>query len=157
MIKPSRTLVAALALSASALVGIATHEDYRGDAYVPVAGDVPTIGFGTTKGVRPGDKTTPPRALIALLRDADESAQAVRRCAPVPMYQDEFDAYVSLAYNIGSGAFCRSTLVRKLNAGDYAGACAELLRWDKMGGRTLPGLTKRRQAEYRQCMGEGVS
>lgn len=157
MIKPSRTLVAALALSASALVGIATHEDYRGAAYVPVAGDVPTIGFGTTKGVRPGDKTTPPRALIALLRDADESAQAVRRCAPVPMYQDEFDAYVSLAYNIGSGAFCRSTLVRKLNAGDYAGACAELLRWDKMGGRTLPGLTKRRQAEYRQCMGEGVS
>lgn len=157
MIKPSRTLVAALALSASALVGIATHEDYRGAAYVPVAGDVPTIGFGTTKGVRPGDKTTPPRALIALLRDADESAQAVRRCAPVPMYQDEFDAYVSLAYNIGSGAFCRSTLVRKLNAGDYAGACAELLRWDKMAGRTLPGLTKRRQAEYRQCMGEGVS
>lgn len=157
MIKPSRTMIAALALSASALVGIATHEDYRGDAYVPVPGDMPTIGFGTTQGVKLGDKTTPPRALIALLRDADASAQAVRRCAPVPMYQYEFDAYVSFAYNVGPGAFCKSTLARKLNAGDYTGACAELLRWDKMAGRTLPGLTKRRQAEYRQCMGEGAA
>lgn len=148
-----RASIAALALSASALVGIAMHEGYRGDAYIPVKGDVPTIGFGTTGGVSLGDRTDPVRALIRLQQDADAYARAVKRCAPVPMHQHEFDAYVSLAYNIGPGAFCSSTLAKKLNAGDYAGACREILRWNKAGGRVLSGLTKRRLAEYRLCMG----
>ena len=144
---------ALLALSASALVGIAVHEGYRGEAYEPVKGDVPTIGFGTTEGVEMGDKITPERALVRLLNDANKFQNAVRRCAPVPMHQYEFDAYVSLTYNIGEGAFCRSTLAKKLNAGDYEGACAQILRWDRFNGRPLPGLTKRRQEEYKQCLG----
>ena len=69
------------------------------------------------------------------------------------MYQHEFDAYVSLTYNIGASAFCSSTLTKQLNAGDYAGACREILRWDKFKGQPLPGLTKRRQSEYQQCIG----
>lgn len=149
-----RIAVAALSLSASAFVGIAVHEGYRQEAYIPVPGDVPTIGFGTTQGVKMGDKTTPERALVRLLADAGTYEQAVRRCAPVPMFQHEFDAYVSLTYNIGGGAFCASTLAKKLNAGDYAGACKEILRWDKFNGQALAGLTKRRQAEYKQCVGE---
>lgn len=148
-----RTNVAALVVSAGVLVSIALHEDYRGEAYTPVPGDVPTIGFGTTQGVRPGDKTTPPRALAKLLVDVNSHSASIKRCIEVPLYQHEFDAYSSLVYNIGPGAFCRSTLAKKLNAEDYAGACAEILRWDKMGGRVLRGLTKRRQDEYRQCMG----
>lgn len=152
MIAP-RNSIAALVVSAAALVGIAQWEDYRGEAYVPVKGDVPTIGFGTTAGVKPGDTITPPRALVRLLADADEYARAVKRCAPVPMYQHEFDAFVSLTYNIGPTAFCGSTLAKKLNAGDYAGACEQILRWNKAGGRVLSGLVKRRAAEYRQCMG----
>lgn len=142
-----------LALSASALVGIAAHEGYRGEAYEPVKGDVPTIGFGTTEGVEMGDRITPERALVRLLQDANKFEKAVRRCAPVPMHQYEFDAYVSLTYNIGEGAFCKSTLVKKLNAGDYEGACEQILRWDRFKGRPLPGLTKRRQQEYEQCLG----
>lgn len=149
----SRIHVAALSLSAAALVGIAVHEGYRDTAYLPTPQDVPTIGFGTTGGVKPGDKITPERALIRLLSDAGKFEQAVKRCANVPMYQHEFDAYLSLTYNIGSGAFCSSTLVRKLKAGDYAGACKEILRWDKQAGKVLPGLTKRRQQEYAQCIG----
>lgn len=148
-----RVNVAALALSAATLVGIAMHESYRDDAYIPVKGDVPTIGFGTTAGVKLGDRTDPVRALIRLQHDASQYASAVKRCAPVPMHQHEFDAFVSLAYNIGPGAFCGSTLAKKLNAGDYAGACTEILRWNKAGGRVLSGLVKRRAAEYRQCMG----
>lgn len=144
---------ALLALSASALVGIAVHEGYRGEAYEPVKGDVPTIGFGTTEGVEMGDRITPERALVRLLNDSNKFQNAVRRCAPVPMHQYEFDAYVSLTYNIGEGAFCKSTLVKKLNAGDYEGACAQILRWDRFKGRPLPGLTKRRQQEYEQCLG----
>jgi lysozyme len=148
-----RIQIAALGLSAAALVGIAVHEGYRGEAYEPVKGDVPTIGFGTTEGVEMGDRITPERALIRLLNDANKFQNAVKRCAPVPMYQYEFDAYVSLTYNIGEGAFCKSTLVKKLNSGDYKGACQEILKWDKFKGRSLPGLTKRRQEEYQKCLG----
>lgn len=152
--KLGRVHVASLSLSAAALVGIAVHEGYREDAYIPVKGDVPTIGFGTTSNVKMGDKITADRALVRLLADATRFEHAVKRCAPVPMYQHEFSAYVSLAYNIGEGAFCRSTLVKKLNARDYVGACQEILRWDKFQGRPLAGLTKRRQEEYRQCIGQ---
>jgi lysozyme len=152
-VKHPRLAIAVLSLSASTLVGIALHEGYRDAAYTPVKGDVPTIGFGTTQGVKPGDKITVERALIRLLADASKFEQAVKRCAPVPMHPHEFSAFVSLTYNIGEGAFCRSTLARKLNAGDYTGACAEILRWDKFKGQALPGLTKRRQQEYAQCIG----
>lgn len=153
-----RRAAATLVLSAAALVGIAQWESYVEVAAPPVAGDVPTNGFGTTRNpdgspVQAGDTTTPERALVRLLADADEYARAVRRCAPVPMHQHEFDAFVSLAYNIGPGAFCSSTLAKRLNAGDYAEACRQILRWDKFRGRPLRGLTLRRQAEYRTCMG----
>ena len=152
---PRQTL-AALSLSAAALVGIALHEGYSDQAYVPVKGDVPTIGFGTTDGVRMGDRITPPKALARALTDAQKFEGALKRCVTVPLHQREYDAFVSFSYNVGAGAFCSSTLVRKLNAGDYPGACAELLRWTRAGGRVLPGLVTRRQAEYRQCMGEAV-
>lgn len=142
---------ASLAISAALLVSIALEEGYSPVAYRPVKGDVATIGFGTTEGVKDGDKITPERALVRLLNDADKVAQAVRRCAPVPMYQYEFDAYVSLTYNIGSGAFCNSTLVKKLKTYDYEGACKEILRWDKFKGQPLKGLTIRRQREYARC------
>lgn len=148
----TRTPIAALVLSASALVGIAVHEGYSPTAYTPVKGDVPTIGFGTTDGVKLGDKTTPERALVRLLNDSNKFQQAVKRCAPVPMYQYEFDAYVSLTYNIGEGNFCKSTIVKKLKAGDYVGACEEILKWDKFKGQSLSGLTNRRTTEYNQCM-----
>lgn len=151
-----RTQVAALSLSAATLVGIALHEGYRDAAYMPTPNDVPTIGFGTTAGVRMGDRITPERALVRLLADASKFEQAVKKCAPVPMFDHEFQAYVSLTYNIGEGAFCRSTLAKRLVAGDYEGACREILRWDKQAGRPLPGLTRRRQIEYRQCIGEDL-
>jgi lysozyme len=152
MIKPRNT-VAALALSAAALVGILTHEGYSERAYIPVPGDVPTIGFGTTTGVKLGDKITPQKAVARALHDVNRFEGAIKQCVRVPLHQHEYDAYVSLSYNIGSGAFCGSTLVRKLNAQDYAGACAEILKWDKFKGQPLAGLTKRRQQEYAQCLG----
>lgn len=153
----NRLIPTSLILTASVLVSIAVEEGFVGNAYTPVKGDVPTIGFGTTEGVKVGDKITPERALVRLLNDADKFTQAVKKCAPVPMYQYEFDAYVSLTYNIGSGAFCNSTLVKKLKAYDYEGACKEILRWDKFKGQPLKGLTLRRQREYQLCMGHEQS
>jgi lysozyme len=150
----ARIVIGALTLSASALVGIAVHEGYRGEAYIPVKGDVPTIGFGTTAGVKPGDRIEPVQALVRKLADVQKFEGALKQCVRVPLHQHEYDAFLSLAYNIGPGAFCGSTLVRRLNAGDYAGACAEILRWDRFRGEPLRGLTLRRQAENRQCLGQ---
>ena len=151
--KHPRTAVAALSLSAAALVGLASHEGYVERAYQDIIG-VWTIGFGTTDGVKPGQKTDPVTALNRALTDAQKFEGALKQCVTVPLHQHEYDAYISLAYNIGPAAFCRSTLVRKLNAGDYAGACREILRWDRAGGQVVRGLTLRRQDEYRKCVGE---
>lgn len=151
--RKSRIAAYSIAISAACLVGIATHEGYRSEAYKDAVG-IPTLGFGETAGVKMGDKTTPERALVQLLESTEKHADAIRQCIKVPLYQHEFDAYVSLAYNIGAGNFCRSTLVKKLNAKDYAGACEEIRRWNKAGGKVLPGLVTRREAEYRMCMGE---
>jgi lysozyme len=148
-----RTQLAALSLSAAALVGIAVHEGYRADAYIPVPGDVPTIGFGTTGGVKLGDKITPERALSRALQDVQKFEGALKRCVTVPLHQHEYDVFVSLSYNIGPSAFCGSTLVKRLNTGDYTAACNEILKWDKFQGRPLSGLTKRRQEEHRKCLG----
>ena len=148
-----RRTAAALSLSATALVSLALFEGYRDKAYVPVAGDVPTIGFGTTEGVKDGDTITPPKALERALHDVQKFEGALKRCVRVPLHQHEYDTYVLLAYNIGPGAFCGSTLVRKLNEQDYIGACQQILVWDKFKGKPLRGLAIRRQAEYQQCMG----
>lgn len=152
MINKQRAAIASLVITASTLVGIATHEGYVGQTYKDAVG-VPTIGFGETKNVRMGQTTTPERALIQLLASADEHAKGMAGCVKVPLTQNEFDAYLSFTYNVGVGAFCRSTLVKKLNAQDYSGACGELKKWVFAGGNVLPGLVKRREQEYKQCLG----
>lgn len=149
----TRTAVLLCCLSAAGLVGIANREGYTDKAVIPIPGDVPTIGFGTTEGVKMGDRTTPPKALERALRDVGKYEGAIKRCVTVALHQYEYDAYVSLAYNIGAGAFCNSTLVQKLNAADYAGACAEISKWDKAGGRVVPGLSSRRAVERTKCEG----
>lgn len=148
-----RLVVGALSLSAAGLVSIAGYEGYSDEAYIPVAGDVPTIGFGSTEGVEMGDTITVPKALERLHRDTDKAESAIGRCVKVPLAQCEYDAFASFAFNVGAEAFCSSTLVKKLNQGDYEGACAELKRWVYVDGRRVQGLVNRREAEYRMCMG----
>lgn len=154
-----RVGVAALTLSAAGMLSITSSEGFSEKAIIPTKGDVPTYGYGSTRKtdgspVRMGDSITRKQAAELVNRDASQFSAAIKRCVTVPLTQGEFDAYVSLTYNIGAGAFCKSTLVKRLNAGDYAGACAEIKRWDKMGGRVLRGLTARRDREYRMCVGE---
>jgi lysozyme len=88
-----------------------------------------------------------------LLKNLDKYGNGIKACINVPLYQYELDAFVSLAYNIGINAFCNSTLVKKLNAGDYAGACEQIMIWDKFKGKPLKGLTNRRSEEYKTCRG----
>lgn len=149
----SRQNIAVLCLSAAGLVGLVGYEDYTERAVIPIPGDVPTIGFGSTEGVKMGDRTTPPEALERALREVGKFEGAIHGCVTAPLLQREYDAYVQLSYNIGAQAFCTSTLVRRLNAGDYAGACAEISRWNRAGGRVVQGLTNRRERERALCEG----
>lgn len=163
-----RVAVAALSLTASGLIGLAVSEGWEPVARAPVPGDVPTGGFGSTRNetgpMKVGERIDPIRGLILLQRDASEAERIVRRCAPVPMHPWEFDAFVSLVYNVGPGkagvkdGFCElkrggpSTIVKRLLAGDYAGACDALLGWDKFQGKSLLGLKKRREREREVCL-----
>jgi len=143
-----------LKLSAVALVCLALFEGYTDKAIQPLPGDKWTYGFGTTENVKKGDTITPPKALERKLADIIKFESALKQCVVVPLYQHEYDAYISLSYNIGSNAFCGSTLVKLLNKGNYTEACEQILRWDKFKGSVVRGLTIRRQAEYKQCIGQ---
>ena len=159
MEKKTRTSLGLLGASAALLVALATHEGYTDKAVVPVPGDRWTIGFGSTfrddgKPVQMGDTITPVKALQRSLAHLQKDEAGIKVCITVPLYQSEYDAYLSLAYNIGVPAFCKSTLVKKLNAGDYSGACSEVLKWDKFRGAPLRGLTIRRKKEYEQCVSQ---
>jgi lysozyme len=149
----NRTPIFGLGISGVALIGLLVAEGFRDHAYIPVAGDVPTIGFGTTENVKMGDKVTVTQALNRAMIDVQKFEGAIKSCVKVPLHQYEYDAYTSLAYNIGSGAFCRSTLVRLLNQEKYDEACKQILRWDFFKGKPLRGLTVRREKEYQQCIG----
>jgi len=125
-------------------------------AYLDSVG-VLTIGVGHTAMAGPpapkkGMKITAAESDAILARDLAIFEAAVSKAVKVQLNQNEFDALVSLAFNIGAGAFSKSTLVKKLNAGDRAGAADQFLVWNKAGGKVLKGLTTRRQAERKQFL-----
>lgn len=118
-----------------------------------------TIGFGSTfhvdgTPIKRGDATVTIAQALDLLRATLMQYEAeVTRSVKVPLTQGQFDALVSLTYNIGTGNFRTSTLLRKLNEGNYGAAAGQFERWDKAGGVSLPGLVKRRAAEKALFMG----
>ena len=89
-----------------------------------------------------------------LTDDLLATEDAVKRLVNVPLTQGQFDALVSLTFNIGVAQFQKSTLLRKLNAGDLAGAAEEFLRWNKAGGKVAEGLVRRRVAEKGRFVGK---
>lgn len=118
-----------------------------------------TIGVGHTAAAGPpvpraGMTISAAEADAILTGDLRRFEVGVERLARVPLTQGQFDALVSFAFNVGLGALENSTLLRKLNAGDYAAAALEFMRWDKAGGRRLAGLTRRRAAEAAMFRGQ---
>jgi lysozyme len=115
--------------------------------------NIPTIGFGTIrypngKAVSMSDPAiTEEKALFFLEHEINEKTSAINKMLKVSVNQNQFDALVSFAYNVGVGALQKSTLLKLLNSGDYAAAAEQFLRWNKAGGKELAGLTRRRQAE----------
>ena len=117
-------------------------------AYLPTPDDVWTVGWGHTgSDVIEGTVWTQEQADESFLRDVERFEVCVNKAVTVPLQQNEFDACVSLAFNIGCAAFGKSTLVRLLNESDYDGAEAQFARWNKQAGKELAGLTRRRTAE----------
>ena len=119
-------------------------------AYSCPAG-VPTIGVGTTrwngKPITLDMIWSKNQCDQAFLKDIEQQERDVRRLVQVGLQPWEFDALVSFVYNVGPGAFANSTLLRKLNQGNFEGAALEFHRWNKAGGKVLPGLVRRRASE----------
>lgn len=124
----------------------AAFEGLRLEAYQDSVG-VWTIGYGHTKGVKPGDTITQQQALDLLRQDVKSAEDDVNRLVKVPLNQNQFDALVDFTFNLGGGALARSTLLTFVNARNFAGATLEFHKWNKAGGRELAGLTRRREAE----------
>lgn len=120
----------------------------------PGTGGLPwTIGYGSTSGVTRHMVITEAQAEQMLAADLVRFEHIVERLVHVPVAQGQFDALVSFTYNVGEGNFTKSTLLRKLNAGDAAGAAEQFTRWVDAGGKVLPGLVKRRAAERSLFLG----
>ena len=147
-------------ISAEGLAIIKRHEGFRSHPYRDAVG-IPTIGYGATfypvTGRRVSMADPPlsePQASALLEAMVERFAAGISRYAQVPLTQNQFDALVSWAYNVGLEAARTSTLMRRLNAGDYQGAADQLPRWNRAGGRVLPGLTRRRAAERAMFLGD---
>lgn len=147
--------VAAIMAAAIALVG--GWEGLRTVAYRDIVG-VPTVCFGETRGVQMGDRYTVEECQVMLGNGLVEFETGMRRCltSPDTIPAKSYVAFLSLSYNIGTGAFCRSTVARRANAGDIEGACEAILMWNRAGGRVVQGLVNRRQDERRICL-EGAA
>jgi lysozyme len=144
--KGSKTGWAAIAVACvSCFEGVRLYSYYD-----PVS--IPTACFGETKNIRMGQRFTMAECEGMLAESLAEANQGVDTCVKVDLTDERRAALVSFTYNVGKEAMCKSTLVRKLNSHDTQGACDELLRWDKAKGITLPGLTRRRQAERELCL-----
>jgi lysozyme len=172
-----RSLVAALTLSAAGFAGLAMQEWYTDKAIIPVPGDVPTVGLGSTTyddgtPVKMGDTITPPKAIRLSVAHIAKDEAVLRRCfGDAKLYQHEWDAYNKLAYNVGAGAVCQSSIPAKVKAEQYEAACLTIgdfvcgpateatrakpgekcYRKDKPL-RVLRGLENRRKEEVALCL-----
>lgn len=145
-----------LVLGASSVIAvtggylIAPWEGKRNAAYLDMVG-IPTICWGWTKGVKLGDYKTDEECDKQLAEELTKYNKNMKRNVTVPLKEYEEIAYTSFVWNIGETKWNSSTLLKKLNAGDSLGACKELLRWNRAGGKVVQGLTNRRIAEYNVC------
>lgn len=137
-----------------AIVALLTvWEGVRTEAYRDIVG-IPTVCFGETRGVKMGDKYTLEECRTMLGDGLKEFEARMLACSPGLSRAPNgvYTASLSLAWNVGTGAWCGSTMRRKIDAGDYKAACDALLFWNKAGGRVVQGLVNRRKDERRVCL-----
>lgn len=144
------------ALALLACITIGGHEGLQLVAYPDPATDGPpwTACYGETQGIRFGDTFTKQQCDAKLLTRLDEFGEHLERCVPSARTapRKTYVAWLSLEYNIGWDAFCKSSVARLANEGDILGSCDALLKFDKANGLTMRGLTKRRERERTLCL-----
>lgn len=156
----SKKLIAGAAASAALLLsgGYGAYSGLEGGKsaapYRDIAG-VWTDCNGNTRDVNPNKVRSDAECAALLSAETERLAQSIYAQVHQPISQKTLASFVSFAYNVGSGAFSRSTLLRKYNAGDFIGACREMFRWVYAGGKYVPGLYNRREIEFRLCV-EGL-
>lgn len=133
-------------INSAGLALIKEYEGYVGHAYLDTGG-VPTIGYGHTRGVKMGASCTPEQAEAWLQEDLASAEADVSKLVKVPLTDNQFSALVSFTFNLGGAQLGKSTLLKLLNAGNYAGAGSQFQFWVFDNGKKLPGLIKRRAAE----------
>ncbi len=162
----NRKLAGALTITGAAFAAILSSEGFTPKAVIPIPGDVPTIGYGSTAGVKMGDTITESVARSRARREVkDEYEAGIQKCAAdVMMTENEFSALVDQAYNSGVNSVCRSSIIRKFREGRYEEGCAVILTFDMLQGRHCrqphnlkyfpgcKGIMARRQRTYNLCM-----
>jgi GH24 family phage-related lysozyme (muramidase) len=164
MLRPSRSTVAALSVSAVALIGLWQQEGWTERAVIPVKGDVPTVGPGLTKRadgspVQMGDTIKPIEGAQRSLAHIQKDEAGIKSCLTAPLSQVEYDTAVDFAYQYGAGTFCKSSMASEANAGRYQQSCEAYLKYRFVAGRdcSLPGsgcrgVWTRSQGRYQACM-----
>lgn len=142
------TLAGAMAIAAAV---IAPWEGNEEVGYLDIVGVATACVGHTGRDVVVGKTYSVEQCQAWFKSDVGVAAEAVARCVSSPMPDKVWAAFTSLAFNVGTKAFCGSTLVRKASAGDLRGACVQISRWDYAGGKRLRGLTRRRAAERQLC------
>jgi len=133
-------------INSAGLALIKEYEGYSGHAYADTGG-VATLGWGHTRGVQMGQSCTPEQAEVWLEADLESAEKDVTAAVKVPLTDNQYAALVSFTFNLGGPALRKSTLLRLLNAGDYAGAGGQFKFWVYDNGKKLKGLIRRRAAE----------
>jgi lysozyme len=157
MLKNKSRLKKGSAVMAAAVALVGAWEGVRTVAYRDIVG-IPTVCFGETRGVKMGDRYTMEECRTMLGDALVEFETGMRKCLTNPdaVPDKPYVAFLSLSYNIGTGAFCKSTVARKANVGDILGACNAISAWNKAGGKVVKGLTNRRAEEQNLCL-EGAA
>jgi len=139
-------MVATMKASGACRSLIREFENCKLQAYRCPAG-IPTIGVGHTRGVKMGDTCTVQQADVWLTEDLEDAEAAVSTLVKAPLEQEQFDALVSFAFNLGQPALAESTLLILLNKRSYKAAAEQFDRWVHSNGKKLAGLVRRRAAE----------
>lgn len=159
-----RLAIAALSLSAAGFGVIVGHEGFTNKAVVPVPGDRFTYGFGSTfkadgSPVKMGDTISAPQAVRLSISHIAKDESVLKQCVTAPLSQVEYDQLVEFAYWRGAAGACRSDVVRHLNAGRYADACAAYLTYRRAAGKDCSdpankcrGVWLRAQERHAKCM-----
>lgn len=160
-----RLQIAGLSLSAAALVALIASESYTDKAIIPTKNDRLTVGFGSTfrddgTPVQLGDTITPPKAIKRTFDHIAKDEAKLKQCVFAPLLQIEYDVLVDFAYQYGTAATCQSSMVRNINAGNYAAACEGYTKYRYSGGfdcstpnnKVCSGVWKRNLERRDKCL-----